>query len=153
MGEILTLEDAQRRRAAARALRQTFVFTNGCFDVIHPGHVALLRHARSLGHLLVVGLNSDRSVRTLKGDGRPVQSADARAIVLAALADVSVVVTFDEDTPLELIRVLKPDVLVKGGDYTKDQVVGRDVVEKEGGRVVIVPLVPGASTSAILSRL
>lgn len=153
MGEILTLQDAQRRRAAARALRQTFVFTNGCFDVIHPGHVALLRHARSLGHLLVVGLNSDRSVRTLKGDGRPVQSADARAIVLAALADVSVVVAFDEDTPLELIRVLKPDVLVKGGDYTKDQVVGRDVVEKEGGRVVIVPLVPGASTSAILSRL
>ena len=153
MGEILTLEDAQRRRAAARALRQTFVFTNGCFDVIHPGHVALLRHARSLGHLLVVGLNSDRSVRTLKGDGRPVQSADARAIVLAALADVSAVVVFDEETPLELIRALKPDVLVKGGDYTKDQVVGRDVVEKEGGRVVLVPLVPGASTSAILSRL
>ena len=153
MGEILTLEDAQRRRAAARALRQTFVFTNGCFDVIHPGHVALLRHARSLGHLLVVGLNSDRSVSTLKGDGRPVQSADARATVLAALADVSVVVVFDEDTPLELIQILKPDVLVKGGDYTKDEVVGRDVVEKEGGRVVIVPLVPGASTSAILSRL
>ena len=153
MGEILTLEDAQRRRAAARALRQTFVFTNGCFDVIHPGHVALLRHARSLGHLLVVGLNSDRSVRKLKGDGRPVQSADARATVLAALADVSVVVVFDEDTPLELIQALKPDVLVKGGDYTKDEVVGRDVVEKEGGRVVIVPLVPGASTSAILSRL
>lgn len=153
MGEILTLEDAQRRRAAARALRQTFVFTNGCFDVIHPGHVALLRHARSLGHLLVVGLNSDRSVRKLKGDGRPVQSADARATVLAALADVSAVVVFDEDTPLELIQALKPDVLVKGGDYTKDQVVGRAVVEKVGGRVVIVPLVPGASTSAILSRL
>jgi D-beta-D-heptose 7-phosphate kinase/D-beta-D-heptose 1-phosphate adenosyltransferase len=153
LGEVLTLEDAQRRRAAARALRQTFVFTNGCFDVVHPGHVALLRHARSLGHLLVVGLNSDRSVRALKGDGRPVQSADARAIVLAALADVSVVVVFDEDTPLELIQALKPDVLVKGGDYTKDQVVGRDVVEREGGRVVIVPLVPGASTSAILSRL
>jgi rfaE bifunctional protein nucleotidyltransferase chain/domain len=153
LGEILTLEDAQRRRAAARALRQTFVFTNGCFDVIHPGHVALLRQARSLGHLLVVGLNSDRSVRSLKGDGRPVQSADARATVLAALADVSVVVVFDEDTPLELIQALKPDVLVKGGDYTKDQVVGRDVVEKEGGRVVLVPLVPDASTSAILSRL
>lgn len=153
MGEILTLEDTQRRRAAARALRQTFVFTNGCFDVIHPGHVALLRHARSLGHVLVVGLNSDRSVRALKGEGRPVQSADARATVLAALEDVSAVVVFDEDTPLELIRALKPDVLVKGGDYSKDQVVGRDVVEKEGGRVVLVPLVPGASTSAILSRL
>jgi len=153
LGEILTLEDAQRRRAAARALRQTFVFTNGCFDVIHPGHVELLRHARSLGHLLVVGLNSDRSVRALKGEGRPAQSADARATVLAALGDVSAVVVFDEDTPLELIRALKPDVLVKGGDYSKDQVVGRDVVEKEGGRVVLVPLVPGASTSAILSRL
>ena len=91
-------------------------------------------------------------MRALKGDGRPGQSADARAIVLAALADVSSVVVFDEDTPLELIQALKPDVLVKGGDYTKDQVVGRDVVEG-GGRVVIVPLVPGASTSTILSRL
>jgi rfaE bifunctional protein nucleotidyltransferase chain/domain len=153
LGEILTLEEALRRRAASRALQQTFVFTNGCFDVIHPGHVALLHQARSLGHVLFVGLNSDRSVRALKGEGRPVQSADARATVLAALADVSAVVVFDEDTPLELIRALKPDVLVKGGDYAPEQVVGRDVVETAGGRLVLVPLVPGASTSAILSRL
>lgn len=153
MGEILTLEEALRRRAAARVLRQTYVFTNGCFDVIHPGHVALLHHARGLGHVLVVGLNSDRSVRALKGDGRPVQSAEARATVLAALADVSSVVVFDEDTPLEMIQALKPDILVKGGDYAPEQVVGRDVVEKNGGRLVLVPLVPGASTSAILSRL
>ena len=153
MGEILTLEEALRRRAAARALQQTFVFTNGCFDVIHPGHVALLHQARGLGHVLVVGLNSDRSVRALKGEGRPVQSAEARATVLAALADVSAVVVFDEDTPLELIQALKPDVLVKGGDYAPEQVVGRDVVETAGGRLVLVPLVPGASTSAILSRL
>jgi D-beta-D-heptose 7-phosphate kinase/D-beta-D-heptose 1-phosphate adenosyltransferase len=101
----------------------------------------------------VVGLISDRSVRTLKGEGRPVQNAEARAIVLAALKDVTGVVVFDEETPLELIRALVPDVLVKGGDYKPEQVVGRDVVEKAGGRVVIVPLVPGASTSAILSRL
>jgi D-glycero-beta-D-manno-heptose 1-phosphate adenylyltransferase len=153
LGEILTLEDALRRRAAARALRQTFVFTNGCFDVLHPGHVALVKAARALGHSLMVGLNSDRSVRALKGEGRPVQDESARAIVLSALADVSSVVVFDEETPLELIRALTPDVLVKGGDYTPDQVVGREIVEKAGGRVVIVPLVPGQSSSTILSRL
>ena len=153
MGEILTLEDALRRRAAARVLRQTFVFTNGCFDVLHPGHVALVKAARALGHSLMVGLNSDRSVRALKGEGRPVQDEAARAIVLSALADVSSVVVFDEETPLELIRALTPDVLVKGGDYTPEQVVGREIVEKAGGRVVIVPLVPGQSSSAILSRL
>ena len=153
MGEILTLDEARRRRAAARALRKTFVFTNGCFDVLHPGHVALLHEARSLGHCLVVGVNSDRSVRTLKGEGRPVQSEAARAAVLAALTDVDGVVVFDEETPLELIRALTPDILVKGGDYAIDQVVGRDVVEKAGGKVVLVPLVPGHSTSSILSRL
>ena len=153
MGEILTLEDALRRRAAARVLRQTFVFTNGCFDVLHPGHVALVKAARALGHSLMVGLNSDRSVRALKGEGRPVQDEAARAIVLSALADVTSVVVFDEETPLELIRALTPDVLVKGGDYTPEQVVGREIVEKAGGRVVIVPLVPGRSSSTILSRL
>jgi D-beta-D-heptose 7-phosphate kinase/D-beta-D-heptose 1-phosphate adenosyltransferase len=153
LGEILTLEDALRRRAAARVLRQTFVFTNGCFDVLHPGHVALVRAARALGHTLMVGVNSDRSVRALKGEGRPVQDEAARAIVLSALADVTSVVVFDEETPLELIRALTPDVLVKGGDYTPEQVVGREIVEKAGGRVVIVPLVPGQSSSTILSRL
>ncbi len=153
MGEILTLEDALRRRAAARVLRQTFVFTNGCFDVLHPGHVALVKAARALGHSLMVGVNSDRSVRALKGEGRPVQDEAARAIVLSALADVSSVIVFDEETPLELIRALLPDVLVKGGDYTPEQVVGREIVEKAGGRVVIVPLVPGQSSSTILSRL
>jgi rfaE bifunctional protein nucleotidyltransferase chain/domain len=114
MSEVLTLEDALRRRAAARALRQTYVFTNGCFDVIHPGHVALLHQARRLGHYLMVAINSDRSVRELKGPGRPLQDEAARAIVLAALQDVDGVVVFDEETPLELIRKLEPDVLVKG---------------------------------------
>lgn len=153
MGEILTLVEAQRRRAAARALRQTFVFTNGCFDVIHPGHVALLRQAKRLGHYLLVGLNSDRSVRGLKGNGRPVQDESARSQVLAALEDVDGVVLFDEETPAEIIALLEPDVLVKGGDYAPDQVVGREVVERGGGRVVIVPLVPGQSSSAIVERM
>jgi len=153
MSEVLTLEDALRRRAAARALRQTYVFTNGCFDVIHPGHVALLHQARRLGHYLMVAINSDRSVRKLKGPGRPLQDEAARAIVLAALQDVDGVVVFDEETPLELIRKLEPDVLVKGGDYTPDQVVGREDVERSGGTVVIVPLVPGHSSSAVLGRM
>jgi len=149
VGEVLTLETAIRRRAASRVLGQRFVFTNGCFDLIHPGHVALLRQAREQGHYLMVGINSDRSVRELKGEGRPVQSEADRAEVLAAMRDVDGVVVFDEETPAKLIEALKPDVLVKGGDYTPDQVVGRDVVEKHGGRVHIVPLVAGKSSSAL----
>ena len=153
MSEVLTLEDALRRRAAARALQQTYVFTNGCFDVIHPGHVTLLREAKKLGHYLIVAINSDRSVRALKGPGRPLQDEAARATVLAALQDVDGVVVFDEDTPLEIIRALRPDVLVKGGDYTPDQVVGLAEVERDGGRVVLVPLVPGHSSSAVVQRV
>ena len=153
MGEVLTLADALRRRAAARVLTQTFVFTNGCFDVLHPGHVELFYRAKRIGHYLMVGLNSDRSVRGLKGEGRPAQSEEARARVLAALSDVDGVVIFDEKTPRELIEALRPDVLVKGGDYTPDQVVGRDIVESAGGKVVIVPLVPGYSSSEILGAL
>lgn len=153
MSEILTLENALRRRAAARALRQTFVFTNGCFDVLHPGHVELLREARRLGHYLLVAINSDRSVRGLKGAGRPLQDQAARATVLAALQAVDGVIVFDEDTPLEVIRALRPDVLVKGGDYTPDQVVGREEVEASGGRAVIVPLVPGHSSSEVVRRM
>jgi rfaE bifunctional protein nucleotidyltransferase chain/domain len=153
LGEVLTLEEALRRRAATRVLRRTFVFTNGCFDLLHPGHVELLHQAKRLGHYLLVGLNSDRSVRELKGEGRPAQSEGNRATVLAALADVDGVVVFDEPTPLELIRALVPDVLVKGGDYAPDQVVGREIVEGAGGKVVLIPLVPDQSSSAIRARL
>ncbi len=153
MGEVLTLEEALRRRAAARALGRRFVFTNGCFDVLHPGHVALLRRARELGDFLLVGVNSDRSVRALKGEGRPVQGAEARAAVLAAIQCVDGVVIFDEETPAALIEMLLPDVLVKGGDYTADQVVGREAVERAGGSVVIVPLVPGHSSTALAARI
>lgn len=153
MGEVLTRVAAARHRATARALGKRFVFTNGCFDVIHPGHVALLTEARKLGMYLMVGLNSDRSVRGLKGEGRPVQEEHARAIVMASLKPVDGVVLFDEETPLALIRELVPDVLVKGGDYTKEQVVGREIVEGAGGEVVIIPLVPGHSSSALAGKL
>lgn len=153
VGEVLSRAEVLRRRAAARALRKTFVFTNGCFDVLHVGHVALLAEAKRLGHVLLVGVNSDRSVRSLKGEGRPVQDEASRAAILAALRDVDLVVVFDEDTPLEIIRELEPDVLVKGADYAADQVVGKTEVERAGGRVVLVPLVPDRSSSRILSRI
>lgn len=153
MGEVLTLETAVRRRVASRVRGQTYVFTNGCFDLLHPGHVALLREARAQGHYLLVAINSDASARKLKGEGRPVQDQAARAELLAAMADVDGVVVFDEETPARVIEALRPDVLVKGGDYAPDQVVGRDVVEREGGRVHIVPLVPGKSSSALAERL
>ncbi len=153
MGEILSLEEAKRRRAAARVLGQRFVFTNGCFDILHPGHVELLKKAKSLGHTLCVGLNSDRSVRAIKGPGRPIQSEVARAAVLASIVGVGYVVLFDEETPLRLIQELKPDVLVKGGDYRPENVVGRDVVVSAGGEVHIVPLLPGHSSSQIAERI
>ena len=149
MGEVLSLQDALRRRASVRVRGMKFVFTNGCFDLIHPGHVALLREARKQGDYLLVAINSDRSVRGLKGEGRPVQNEADRAEVLAAMRDVDGVVVFDEETPVKVIEAIKPDVLVKGGDYTPDNVVGREVVEKAGGRVHIVPLVPGKSSSAL----
>ena len=129
------------------------VFTNGVFDLLHPGHVDVISQARDQGTALVVGLNSDSSVRRLKGPERPVRSEAERAYVLAALSDVDAVVTFDEDTPLELIRHLRPDVLVKGGDYEPATVVGRAEVESWGGRVVIVPLRPGQSTTSIIERV
>ena len=127
-------------------------FTNGCFDILHPGHVKVLAKARGECDRLVVGLNGDDSVRRLKGAGRPIQDVHARADVLAALEAVDLVVVFDEDTPLELIKRLRPTVLVKGGDYRKEDVVGREVVQAEGGEVVVVDLVPGHSTTDIVRR-
>jgi D-beta-D-heptose 7-phosphate kinase/D-beta-D-heptose 1-phosphate adenosyltransferase len=148
--KIMTWDEvvAWRRRVSGAV-----VFTNGVFDLLHAGHVDVLAHARSQGDALVVGLNSDSSVQRLKGPGRPVRTEAERAYVLAALSDVDAVVTFSEDTPLGLIRRLRPDVLVKGGDYELGTVVGRDDVESWGGRVVIVPLRPGQSTTSIIERL
>jgi D-beta-D-heptose 7-phosphate kinase/D-beta-D-heptose 1-phosphate adenosyltransferase len=131
----------------------TLCFTNGCFDLIHPGHVQYLADARALGDFLVVGLNSDASVARLKGPSRPLQDESARAAVLLGLRSVDAVVRFDEDTPLELIRALQPAVLVKGGDYTPDTVVGRDLVEARGGRLVLIPFLAGYSTTVIEQRI
>ena len=147
-----------RTRAEAAAWRGAqrgkVVFTNGVFDLLHPGHVELLERSRAEGDLLVVGVNTDASVRRLgKGSERPIVPEAARARVLAGLAAVDCVVLFDEDTPLELITALTPDVLVKGADYTLDKIVGADVVQARGGRVVRVPIVAGFSTTSILERL
>ena len=131
----------------------TLCFTNGCFDLLHPGHVQYLEDCRALGDFLVVGLNSDASVARLKGPGRPLQDEAARAAVLLGLRSVDAVVRFDEDTPLELIRALQPEVLVKGGDYTPEAVVGRDLVEDRGGKLVLIPFLPGHSTSRIEERI
>lgn len=129
------------------------VFTNGVFDLLHPGHVDVLLAARRLGDALVVGVNSDASVRRLKGASRPVRDEASRCYVLAALAMVDAVVVFEQDTPLELIRALRPDVLVKGGDYTESTMVGADEVRRWGGEVVVVPLSPGHSTTSTIERL
>lgn len=141
------------RVAAWRRAGFAVGFTNGCFDLLHPGHVSLLRQARAACDRLIVALNSDASVARLKGDGRPVQDEAARAAVLASLATVDLVVIFPEDTPLDLIDALRPDVLVKGADYGRDEVVGADAVERHGGRVLLAELAPGHSTSATLRRL
>lgn len=146
----MSWDDARRWRSAQRG---HVVFTNGVFDLLHPGHVDLLHAARSAGDAMVVAINSDASVRRLKGDSRPVRNEAERALVLAAVGTVDAVVIFDQDTPLDIIRKLEPDVLVKGGDYTEATVVGATEVKARGGRVVIVPLTPGQSTTAIVEKL
>ena len=150
---ITSLEQAKRWREEMREQNRIVVFTNGCFDILHAGHVALLETARSFGDALVVGMNSDESVQRLKGVNRPVVGQQDRATVLAALRSVDKVVVFEQDTPFELIETLLPDVLVKGGDWTPDNVVGRDVVEANGGRVEIVPLVENRSTTNVIDEV
>ena len=139
------------RQAAAR--RHRVVFTNGCFDLLHAGHVQLLERAKAHGDLLVVGLNSDRSVRTLKGPGRPISPQRDRALLLASLASVDFVTVFNEDTPERLIGYLRPHILVKGADWHISAVVGREIVRRAGGRVVRIPLVTGRSTSALIAHI
>lgn len=132
---------------------QKIVFTNGCFDVLHYGHVHYLLQAKALGDILVIGLNSDDSVRRLKGPTRPINGENERAFVLAALACVDYVTLFEEDTPEELIKVVRPDVLVKGGDYTLDNIVGADFVMQNGGTVTTIPFVEGFSSTRIIEKL
>jgi rfaE bifunctional protein nucleotidyltransferase chain/domain len=142
---------AERARLRERGLR--VVFTNGCFDLLHPGHVRYLQQARSLGDRLIVAVNGDQTVARLKGEGRPLTPLDERMEVLAALACVDYVVAFEEETPFEIIEEIVPDVLVKGGDWTPDRIVGRERVERAGGKVLSLPYAPGYSTSRIIERI
>lgn len=140
-------------RAWRSSLRGRLVFTNGVFDLIHPGHIDVLNSARALGEALVVGVNSDASVKRLKGSGRPVRNEADRAYVLAGMEAVDCVVLFEEDTPLDLVMALRPDVIAKGGDYKKDTIVGAQEVSGWGGETVVIPLTPGQSTTSIVEKL
>jgi D-glycero-beta-D-manno-heptose 1-phosphate adenylyltransferase len=136
-----------------RAAGRRIVFTNGVFDLLHPGHLRYLQEARALGDLLIIGLNADESVRRNKGPARPINPQDERAEVLSALACVDAVVIFGEDTPADIIRLVQPDILVKGADWAADAIVGRDTVESRGGRVVRIPIEQGYSTTTIVERI
>ena len=151
--KILTADRMLETRADLRGSGARLVFTNGVFDLLHVGHVRYLAHARALGDALVVAINSDRSVRELKGPGRPLFDQDERAEILAALRAVDYVTVFDDISPRSLIATLLPDVLVKGGDYQLDEIHGREEVEAAGGKVVSLPFVPGASTTSLLERM
>lgn len=151
--KILSMDRMLAERARLHAAGKRLVFTNGVFDLLHVGHVRYLRQARALGDALVVAINSDRSVRELKGPERPVFDEAERAEILAALRDVDYVVVFDDISPRRTIKRLLPDVLVKGGDYQLDEIHGREEVEAAGGRVISLPFVPGASTTSVLEKM
>jgi glycerol-3-phosphate cytidylyltransferase len=151
-GKILPLRKILARAAAARRQGKKIVTTNGCFDILHPGHLAYLSQARKLGGLLIVGVNSDASVRANKEKGRPINSEETRAAMLAGLAAVDYVFVFDEKDPKAFLRKIKPDIHVKGGDY-RGRILEEDVVEENGGRVRLLKLVPGASTTALIRKI
>jgi len=151
--KVLPLEDLLERVGELRQRRKKIVFTNGCFDILHPGHVSYLQKARQLGDTLIVGINSDRSVRELKGELRPILTQEERCQLLSGLESVNFITIFNESTPRELIRTLLPDVLVKGGDWGVEEIVGREAVETAGGRVVSLPFEIGHSSSGIIERI
>ncbi|GGA96668.1 D-glycero-beta-D-manno-heptose 1-phosphate adenylyltransferase [Puia dinghuensis] len=151
--KIYDLPGLQHQLHRWRLLGKTIAFTNGCFDILHRGHIASLSDAAREAEILIVGLNSDASTRRLKGDDRPINNQESRATVLASLLMVDAVIIFDEDTPLQLINLVTPDVLVKGGDYTLEQIVGAKEVLAAGGRVVINPIVPGFSTTGLIDKI
>jgi D-beta-D-heptose 7-phosphate kinase/D-beta-D-heptose 1-phosphate adenosyltransferase len=153
LDKILTLEDLVTRLGKVRKSGQKIVFTNGCFDIMHVGHVRYLADAGSQGDLLIVGLNSDASVRIIKGDKRPIVRQNHRAEVLASLGCVDFIVIFDEPDPLKLIQTLKPDVLVKGEDWTEDAIVGAESVKSQGGKIVRISFVEESSTTAIIEKI
>jgi len=151
--KILTRDQIRNQRNVWTFKEKKVVFTNGCFDLLHLGHIEYLSKAADLGHVLVIGLNSDASVRGLKGPGRPVTNEDARAMILASLTFVTAVILFDEETPHNLISEVQPDVLVKGADYKTEEIVGHDIVLARGGEVISIPLTEGYSTSDIIKKL
>ena len=151
--KILTLPELQKRLAQWRLLGKTIVFTNGCFDILHAGHIASLTEAAQHGDILIVGLNADASIKGLKGSNRPINDEDSRALLLASLAVVDAVVLFSDPTPRELILTIKPDVLVKGGDYKVEEIAGAKDVIGWGGKVIINPIVEGFSTSSIIDKI
>ena len=151
--KIKTIDQAIAQIHAWKTTGKTFSFTNGCFDILHPGHLFSLAQAAKEADFLVVGLNSDKSVQTLKGPTRPINNTQSRAIVLANLLVVDMVVIFEEETPLNLIKTLLPDVMVKGGDYTIDQIVGAKEVIANGGKVIINPIVAGFSTTQLIEKI
>lgn len=153
MGHVVSQDELIVHVAERKRNGQRVVFTNGCFDMLHPGHIRCLEQARGHGDVLVVAINSDAGVRRLKGEGRPIIPQDERAEILAALACVDFVTIFDEPTPREIITRVLPDVLVKGGDWGPDEIVGREEVEAAGGHVVSLPVEPGYSTSDIIARI
>lgn len=150
---VLTLDEAILQFGPEKRNGKRVVFTNGCFDLLHPGHILVFEQARALGDVLIVGVNGDVSVRALKGAGRPILPERERAEIVAALESVDAVIIFHEETPREVIARLLPDVLVKGGDWPADQIVGREEVEAAGGRVVLAPVIPGYSTTEILRKI
>jgi len=151
--KILTLSDLQKRLAQWRLLDKSVVFTNGCFDILHAGHIASFTEAAKHGDILIIGLNADSSIQGLKGPNRPVNDENARALLLASLVMVDAVVLFSEPTPLELILSIKPDVLVKGGDYKIEDIVGGKEVKGWGGKIVINPIIEGFSTTSIINKI
>lgn len=151
--KIITLTEATQLVDRWKLQQQSIVFTNGCFDIVHIGHIDYLEKARNLGNKLVLGLNTDNSIRRIKGENRPIVEQNARARVMAALEFVDAVVLFDEDTPLRLIQTIKPDILVKGDDYTLKNIIGADFVIDNGGKVETIPLVKGFSTSNIIEKI
>jgi D-beta-D-heptose 7-phosphate kinase/D-beta-D-heptose 1-phosphate adenosyltransferase len=151
--KIMTVDQAKLMMAALKVTGKKVSFTNGCFDIIHPGHLFSLKQAAAEADYLIVGLNSDASVRKLKGPSRPINNTESRALVLANLIVVDAVIVFEEETPLELIKAILPDVMVKGGDYTTNQVVGGKEVIANGGKVIINPIVEGFSTTGLIEKM
>jgi len=153
MSKIKTLKEIKKISQKLKKNGKTIVFTNGCFDIIHPGHIKILKKAKSLGDVLIVGLNSDKSVKKIKGEKRPVIDQKGRCEILSCFWMVDYIVLFNEETPIKLIKTILPDFIVKGGDYKRKEVVGKDIVEKYGGKVIIIPLYKKYSTTNLIRKI